>query len=129
MPAAANLSILVVDDQRSIRSLVRECLSALGCTRIAECEDGAEALRYLEGRPVHLIISDLNMPNMTGLELLAAVRASPQLKGLGFIMLTSRGEADLVRKAVQLGVNNYLTKPFAMSTLKTKIESVVGRLT
>lgn len=126
MTAAANISLLVVDDQKSIRSLVKECLKGLGYTRIAECEDGAEALRHLEANTVHMVISDLNMPNMTGLELLAAVRSSPKLKHLGFLMLTSRGEVELVRQAIALGVNNYLTKPFAMGDLKKKIESVLG---
>ena len=127
MPAAANISLLVVDDQKSIRSLVKECLKGLGYTRIAECEDGAQALRHLQTYPVHMVISDLNMPNMTGLELLAAVRGSLQLKHLGFLMLTSRGEAELVRQAIQLGVNNYLTKPFTMADLKKKIEAVLGQ--
>lgn len=128
MIATANLSLLVVDDQKSIRSLVKECLKGLGYTQIAECEDGALALRHLQTRTVHMVISDLNMPNMTGLELLAAVRSSPELKHLGFLMLTSRGEADLVRQAIALGVNNYLTKPFTMGDLKKKIESVTGRV-
>jgi two-component system chemotaxis response regulator CheY len=128
MPTVANISLLVVDDQKSIRSLVKECLKGLGYTRIAECEDGAQALRHLQTHTVHMVISDLNMPNMTGLELLAAVRAAPELKHLGFLMLTSRGEVDLVRQAIQLGVNNYLTKPFTMGDLKKKIESVLGPL-
>lgn len=126
MTVAANVSLLVVDDQKSIRSLVKECLKGLGYSRIAECEDGAQALRHLEHHTVHMVISDLNMPNMTGLELLAAVRSSPRLKQLGFLMLTSRGEVELVKQAISLGVNNYLTKPFAMGDLKKKIESVLG---
>ena len=126
MIAPANLSLLVVDDQKSIRTLVKECLKSLGYFRIAECEDGAQALRHLQMNTVHMVISDLNMPNMTGLELLAAVRSTPSLKHLGFLMLTSRGEVDLVRQAVALGVNNYLTKPFAMGDLKKKIEAVLG---
>ena len=123
---AASVSLLVVDDQKSIRLLVRECLKALGYRRISECEDGAQALNYLQHNPVDLVISDLNMPQMTGLELLAAVRRSPKLKHLGFLMLTSRGELDLVRKAADLGVDSYLTKPFAMGHLKKKIETVLG---
>lgn len=126
MTLAANISLLVVDDQKSIRTLVKECLKGLGYTRIAECEDGAQALRHLEAYNVHMVISDLNMPNMTGLELLAAVRNSPRLKNMGFLMLTSRGEVDMVRQAIALGVNNYLTKPFALGELKKKIESVLG---
>jgi len=125
-PAPSSIAILVVDDQKSIRSLVVECLRGLGYTRVAECEDGQEAFEYMQRQTVHMVISDLNMPRMTGLELLAAVRASPRLKGVGFLMLTSRGEIELVRQAIQLGVNNYLTKPFAMGDLKKKVDSVLG---
>jgi two-component system chemotaxis response regulator CheY len=128
MTIPANISLLVVDDQKSIRTLVKECLKGLGYTRISECEDGAQALRHLETYTVHMVISDLNMPNMTGLDLLAAVRTSARLKHLGFLMLTSRGEVELVRQAVALGVNNYLTKPFTMGDLKKKIESVIGKV-
>ena len=122
------VSLLVVDDQKSIRTLVRECLKTLGYRNVVECEDGERALLYLQRHTVHMVISDLDMPQMTGLELLAAIRKSPRLRELGFLMLTSRGDADMVRKAVDLGVNNYLTKPFAMGDLKRKIESILGQL-
>lgn len=129
MPVASALTIMVVDDQRSMRSVVKESLRTIGCHRLTECENGEDALKALALRPVHLIISDLNMPKMDGLGLLRAVRADPALQQTGFIMLTSRGEVDLVKQAMQLGVNNYLTKPFTTATLKKKIESVFGPLT
>ena len=129
MPAAASLSILVVDDQRSMRVLVRESLQTFGVTQITECQDGLEALLALELRPRNLIISDLNMPKMDGLGLLRAVRGDPAIAKTAFIMLTSRAEANLVQEAVKLGVNNYLVKPFTMDTLRKKVEAVVGRLT
>ena len=78
---------------------------------------------------MHLVISDLNMPNMDGLELLRAVRAEPSIAKTAFILLTSRGESDLVRKAISLGVNNYITKPFTFGGLQQKIEAVFGPLT
>ena len=129
MPVAAAMKVLVVDDQRSIRALVRNSLNDLGCRLVTEAEDGEDAWRRLQGQPAHLVISDVNMPKLDGLGLLRAVRSSPQLKGIGFIMLTSRGDAEVVQEAVKLGVNNYLMKPFALGALKKKIESVFGPLT
>ena len=129
MPVAADMQVMIVDDQRAMRNLVRTSVSSLGCVHITECADGREALGVLKAHPVHLIISDLNMPEMDGLELLRAVRAEPNLKGIGFIMLTSRGEVDLVKQAIALGVNNYLMKPFTMGALRGKIEAVFGPLT
>jgi two-component system chemotaxis response regulator CheY len=129
MPEAAALNVLVVDDQLSIRALVKQSLAALGVRNIVDASDGEEALRILKLKPAHLIISDMNMPRMDGLQLLAAVRADVALKHTGFIMLTSRGEVELVKQAIGLGVNNYLTKPFALGMLRKKIESVFGPLT
>jgi two-component system chemotaxis response regulator CheY len=128
MPHASALSVLVVDDQRAIRALVRDSLQQLGCRNIREAEDGQHAMQCLMADPGHLVISDLNMPNMDGLGLLKAVRSTRGLEKLAFIMLTSRGEIELVKQAVQLGVNNYLTKPFTLGLLKKKIEAVFGPL-
>ena|SRR3972149_8267013 len=129
MPAAADLRITIVEDQRSIRALVRGSLQQIGCKEITECEDGLIALKSLDLHPAHLIISDLNMPNLDGLGLLEAVRKKPGHEKTAFIMLTNRGDAELVRKAVALGVNNYLMKPFTIAALKAKIEAVFGPLT
>ena len=129
MPAASALRITIVDDQKSIRALVRGSLQHLGVRQIVECGDGAEALRSLDLHPAHLVISDLNMPNLDGLELLEAIRKKPGCEKIAFIMLTTRGDAELVRKAVSLGVNNYLMKPFTIGSLKQKIEAVFGALT
>jgi len=128
MPIAAQMSVLVVDDQRAIRALVKDSLQQLGVRLIGEAEDGAQALASLMLNPVHLVISDLNMPKMDGLGLLQAIRAKEGLSKTAFIMLTSRGEVELVRQAVALGVNNYLTKPFTLGLLKKKIETVFGPL-
>lgn len=129
MPVAASIHVLVVDDQVSIRSLVRSGLNQLGVQHIGEADDGAEALKSLELNPVHLVISDFNMPKMDGLELLRAMRANPATANTAFIMLTGRADRDLVHRAVQLGVNNYLVKPFNVAVLKGKIEQVFGVLT
>ena len=98
-------------------------------TDIREASDGEDGLRQLLGSPVNLVISDYNMPKLDGLNLLRAVRAAPQLKSIGFIMLTGRADGDLVKRAVQFGVNNYLVKPFTVATLRQKIEDVYGPLT
>jgi two-component system chemotaxis response regulator CheY len=129
MPQAAAIEVMVVDDQRAMRALVRDSLSDLGCIRVVECADGQEAIERLRVRPVNLIISDLNMPVMDGLELLRTVRGEPALTNIAFIMLTSRGEVEMVRQAIALGVNNYLVKPFTLATFRGKIEAVFGPLT
>jgi two-component system, chemotaxis family, chemotaxis protein CheY len=129
MPAASSLTVLVVDDQHTIRALVRGCLSDMGCRDIVECEDGEAAFERLRFHPAKLIISDLNMPKLDGLGLLRKVREDPILSDTPFIMLTSRGEVDLVRQAIALKVNNYLTKPFTFATLRSKIEAVLGPVT
>ncbi len=128
MPAAASIDTLIVDDQRSTRQLVRQCLQQLGFTRITECEDGAEARELLITKRVNLIFSDLNMPKLDGLGLLRAVRGDPMNVNTAFIMLTGLADTALVQEAVKLGVNNYIVKPFTLETLKKKVEAVVGPL-
>ncbi|MCE3289142.1 MAG: hypothetical protein K0R83_1154 [Caulobacter sp.] len=129
MPAASAISVLVVDDQMTIRSLVRSGLMQLGFKDIREAADGEAALRTMLSKPAHLIISDYNMPKLDGLGLLRAVRAHPPFRTTAFIMLTGRADTDLVQRAVQFGVNNYLVKPFTVQVLKDKIEAVFGALT
>ena len=122
MPAAASLHCLVVDDQMTMRSLVRTSLQQLGVREIREAADGEIALREIVTKPAHLIISDYNMPNLDGLGLLRAVRAHPPISKTAFIMLTGRADRELVQQAVQFGVNNYLVKPFTVAQLKGKLK-------
>ena len=129
MPAAASLHCLVVDDQMTMRSLVRTSLQQLGVREIREAADGEIALREIVTKPAHLIISDYNMPNLDGLGLLRAIRAHGPTSKVAVIMLTGRADRELVQRAVQFGVNNYLVKPFTTQTLKEKIEAVFGPLT
>ncbi|HEY0927384.1 response regulator [Brevundimonas sp.] len=129
MPAAAALHVLVVDDQQTMRSLVRNSLQQLGVREIREASDGEIALREVITRPAHLVISDFNMPNLDGLGLLRAIRAHPPIQTTAFIMLTGRADRELVQRAVQFGVNNYLVKPFTVAQLKEKLEAVFGPLT
>jgi two-component system chemotaxis response regulator CheY len=130
MPSAASLNVLVVDDQQTIRSLVRSGLNQIGVKEVREAPDGEAGLRsILTSRETNLVISDYNMPNLDGLGLLRAIRSHEPIRGLAFIMLTGRADKDLVARAVQFGVNNYLVKPFTVATLKEKIEAVFGPLT
>jgi two-component system chemotaxis response regulator CheY len=128
MPAASSIRVLVADDQLTIRSLVRGGLQTLGFKEIEEAPDGEEALRMLIAKPAQLIISDYNMPKLDGLNLLRAVRSHEPIRKTAFIMLTGRADKELVQRAVQYGVNNYLVKPFTITTLKEKIEAVFGTL-
>ncbi|NBW07638.1 MAG: response regulator [Caulobacteraceae bacterium] len=129
MPAASAIHTLIVDDQMSMRGLVRTSMQQLGFREFREASDGEAALREMIGKPAHLIISDFNMPNLDGLGLLRAIRAHPPTQGAAFIMLTGRADRELVARAVQFGVNNYLVKPFTVAQLKEKLEGVFGPLT
>ena len=129
MPASSSINCLIVDDQQTIRSLVRSGLQQLGFTNLYEASDGEDGLRHLLTRPCQLVISDFNMPKLDGLGLLRAIRSHPPISKTAFIMLTGRADKDLVQRAVQFGVNNYLVKPFTVATLKEKIEAVLGVLT
>ena len=129
MPAASALNVLVVDDQLTMRSLIRNSLQQIGVREISEAADGELALRSIITKPVHLVISDFNMPNLDGLGLLRAIRALPPTSKPAFIMLTGRADRELVQRAVQFGVNNYLVKPFTTAQLKEKLEGVFGPLT
>jgi len=129
MPAAAALKVLVVDDQLTMRSLIRASLQQIGIREIVEAPDGEAGLRTAITTPVHLIISDFNMPNLDGLGLLRGIRAHGPTSKTAFIMLTGRADRELVQRAVQFGVNNYLVKPFTTAQLKEKLEAVFGPLT
>jgi two-component system chemotaxis response regulator CheY len=129
MPQAAKLNVVVVDDQSSIRGLVRAGLNGIGVSEVREYGSAADALGSLKAQPSNIVISDFNMPEMDGLEFLRALRADDKFKNTAFILLTGRADKDLVKRAVQFGANNYLVKPFTVAVLKQKIEQVVGALT
>ena len=129
MPTAASIKTLIVDDQQTMRSLIRTSLQALGINQTREAPDGEEALRQLLAAPANLVITDFNMPKLDGLGLLRAIRSHPPIAKTAFIMLTGRADVDLVKRAAQFGVNNYLTKPFTVELLRTKLEEVFGAIT
>jgi two-component system chemotaxis response regulator CheY len=129
MPAAASLRVLVVDDQLTMRTLVRSALQEIGFRNVADACDGEEGLAALVANPAHLVISDFNMPKLDGLGFLRAVRAHEPTKKTAFIMLTGRADKELVQRAIQYGVNNYIMKPFSPAVLRQKIQDVLGPLT
>ncbi|ANP45674.1 response regulator [Candidatus Viadribacter manganicus] len=129
MPAATQIKVLVVDDQMTMRALIRSALQEIGFRDIEDAADGEEGFKSLMVRPSHLVISDFNMPKLDGLGFLRAVRAHEATKKSAFIMLTGRADKDLVQRAQQFGVNNYITKPFSPAQLRQKIEEVFGPLT
>jgi two-component system chemotaxis response regulator CheY len=129
MPAAAAIKVMVVDDQASMRAMIRRALQDYGFREVRDSGSAREALADVRQDRVHLIISDFNMPDMDGLQLLEQVRQDPVLGKTVFIMLTGSADRELVQKAAALGVNNYVVKPFAPAALKEKIERVFGPLT
>ncbi len=128
MSIANHLKVLIVDDHRTSRMLIRDALEQLGIKQIVFACDGEEALKAMMQTPCHIIISDFNMPKLDGIQLLKAIRSYNPTKKTPFIILTSKGDRELVMKAAQLGVNNFLAKPITVPVLKKTIEAVVGRL-
>jgi len=129
MPVAAKIQVVVVDDQLTMRALVRSGLQQIGITQVREFSGAAEALQNLAVQTTHMVISDFNMPDVDGLEFLRRMRADARFQNTAFILLTGRADKELVTRALQSGANNYLVKPFTVGVLKSKIEQVVGALT
>ncbi len=120
----SKMRILVVDDFATMRRIVKNILKQLGYENIVEAEDGKVALRALENQDIDFIVSDWNMPNMSGLELLKAVRASEKFKDIPFLMVTAEAMKENIIEAVKSGVSNYIVKPFTAETMREKIEKI-----
>jgi two-component system chemotaxis response regulator CheY len=123
-----DMKIMVVDDFATMRKVVKNLLKQAGFENIVEAEDGVVALRVLKSQKVDFIISDWNMPNMTGLELLKAVRADQDLAGTPFLMVTAEALQDNVVAAVKAGVSNYIVKPFTAEVLNEKITKIMEKM-
>jgi two-component system, chemotaxis family, chemotaxis protein CheY len=119
-----NMKILTVDDFSTMRRIIRNMLRQLGYTNVVEAEDGAEALSLLQREKVDFVISDWNMPHMSGLDLLKAIRADDNLKPLPVLLVTAEALKENVVEALKAGVNNYVIKPFTAETLKEKIDAI-----
>lgn len=121
------LHVMVVDDMSTSRGLIIQALESMGIRNIRHAADGAEALANIATRPVHLVLSDFNMPGMDGLELLRALRANAATRGVGFILITGRADKALIDRGKALGMNNFIKKPFTLVELKACLEAVIGR--
>jgi two-component system chemotaxis response regulator CheY len=119
-----NMKILVVDDFSTMRRIVRNILKQLGYSNVIEADDGSTALDTLKNEKIDFIVSDWNMPKMTGLELLKLVRGDDSLKSIPFLMVTAEAKKENITDALQSGVSNYIVKPFTAETLREKIEKI-----
>jgi len=119
-------NILIVDDSAAIRKILQRVLkqSELPLGNLYEAGDGAQALDTLRANSVDLVLSDINMPNMDGLQLLAQIKANPQWQGIRVVMITTEGSQARVMEAVELGAAGYLRKPFTADQIKEKLLSL-----
>jgi len=118
------MKVLVVDDFATMRKIVRNILKQIGFEDISEAEDGNAALRLIKNEQVGLVVTDWNMPNMSGIDLLREIRQNPQTADIPVLMVTAEGLKDNVLEAVKAGVNNYVVKPFTAEVLQEKIETI-----
>lgn len=123
-----SLRIMVVDDMATSRGLITQALDDIGIKNYITENDGRRALDKLASSPVHLVLSDYNMPGLDGLGLLKAVRSQQATQKMGFILVTGRPTPEIVTEAKKFGLNNMIKKPFTSESMRTCIESVVGRL-
>ncbi len=123
-----SLRIMVVDDMSISRALITQALEEIGIKHSDAESLPKAALGKLVAAPVHLVISDMNMPGMSGLELLEALRQNKSTQRIGFILITGSPTPEILRRGQELGLNNLVRKPFTAVTLKAAIEKVVGKL-
>lgn len=124
MPADLNMKILVVDDMVTMRRIIKNILKQLGFVNVDEAENGQEALQKLRGDTYGLVVSDWNMPVMTGIDMLRAIRADERLKSIPVLMVTAEAQQSNLIEAVQAGVSNYIVKPFTAETMQEKLGKI-----
>ncbi len=120
----SNLRFLVVDDFATMRRIIRNLLKELGFSNVDEAEDGVNALQKLRSEQFDFVVSDWNMPNMTGIDLLRNIRADEQLKGLPVLMVTAEAKKENIIAAAQAGASGYVVKPFTAATLDEKLKKI-----
>jgi two-component system chemotaxis response regulator CheY len=120
--------ILIVDDMFTMRKIVSKVFKDLGFSDLVDAADGNEAWEKISASSIQLVVSDWNMPNCTGLDLLKKVRASEQHKNLPFVLLTAEAEGHQVMEALKAGVDNYIIKPFTPNTFKAKLEETFTKV-
>jgi two-component system chemotaxis response regulator CheY len=124
MPADPSMKIMVVDDMSTMRRIVKNLLKQLGFANVDEAENGQEALIKLRADKFGFVVSDWNMPVMSGIELLRAIRADEGLKAIPVLMVTAEAQKENIIEAVQAGVSNYVVKPFTAETLQEKMAKI-----
>jgi two-component system chemotaxis response regulator CheY len=129
MTLASKLEVMVVDDTTVSRMLITEALAEIGIANPAIAKDGAQALVALKAKPVHLVISDMNMPGLDGLGLLKGLREHKPTSKIGFILVSGSPDKSLIERGKLLGLNNFIAKPFTTKSIRAVIEAVVGKLT
>lgn len=128
MALAEKLQVMVVDDTTVSRALIVNALDEMGVRQVSIAKDGASALQALMTKPVHLVISDMNMPGLDGISLLRGLREFAPTSKIGFILVTGSADRTLIERGRAFRLNNFVTKPFTVAALKGAIEAVVGRL-
>jgi two-component system chemotaxis response regulator CheY len=123
-----NMKILIVDDFSTMRRIVRNLLKEIGYNNADEAEDGQVALNKLKAESFDFVVSDLNMPNMNGFELLHAVRADPALKSLPVLLVTAEAKKEDIITAAQAGASGYIVKPFTKATLEEKLNKIIAKM-
>ena len=123
-----DLKFLIVDDFSTMRRIVRGLLKEMGCNNADEAEDGVVALNMLKNGKYDFVLSDINMPNMNGFELLKAVKADDQLKHLPVLMVTAEARKEDIVLAAQSGAAGYIVKPFTKATLEEKLQKILLKL-
>lgn len=122
------MKFLVVDDFSTMRRIVRNLLKELGFTNVDEAEDGAIALQKLQASSFDFVVTDWNMPNMTGIQLLQAIRADANLKHLPVLMITAEAKKENIIQAAQSGASGYIVKPFTAATLNEKLNKIFEKM-
>jgi two-component system chemotaxis response regulator CheY len=123
------MKFLVVDDFSTMRRIVRGLLKEMGCTHIDEAEDGVAALRMLKSQTYDFVVSDINMPNMSGFDLLKQIKADDALKHLPVLMVTAEARKEDIVLAAQSGAAGYIVKPFTKATLEEKVLKIFQKIT
>lgn len=123
-----NTKFLVVDDFPTMRRIVKNLLADLGYNNVVEADDGQTALPVLKGGDIEFVVTDWNMPGMTGIELLKAIRSDAATASLPVLMVTAEASKEQIVEAAQAGVNGYIIKPFTAETLKEKLDRIIARL-
>ncbi len=121
-----NMKVLVVDDFATMRRILKNVLRQIGFKNISEAENGRDALSQLKKEKFDLILCDWNMPEMSGLELLQAIRADDNLKDIPFVMVTAEAKKENIIEAVKAGVDSYIVKPFTAETIGEKLKKIFG---